>query len=359
MRVVLTGIYNSSDIRTGPEEVAVSVFREMQKITETFFVTKFSMIKPHSFWQKLFGLKQEGNLFYCGFLRMPFLVKKLNPDILHGINYHPFVGLLFLLFSGSKTRLCYTVHGVVAYENSRKKYLTAYFRFSRRVTEYLIFSYAKTVYLLTEYTRKQILDYYRKSEAEYIYTINGINPETRNAGIPMRFQAKKMRIAAVAGLMDRIYGIEILFDALIGTGIEFELTIFGETEHLIVPAPLRGKVKIIAKVSHKDFIEELRSTDLYVCLSLFETFSISTAEAMACGCAVLVSDKAGISNYITHNENGLIASPENPSEIKKLILHYYENREELMKIGTAARSLSEMFTWEKVVRDYISGYKLV
>lgn len=357
MRVVLTGIYNASDIRTGSEEVAVSVFREMQKRTETYFVTKYSMIKPHTVWQKLFGLKQDGNLFYCGFLRMPFLIGKLNPDILHGINYHPFVGLLFMHYSGGKTKLCYTVHGVVAYENSRKKYLSVYFRMTRFYTEKQIFKRSLCLFIYDELQKSQISEYYSQTKAAYVLTRNGISEAVQNHDAGKRRSTARLQILTLAGEESRIHGIEVLLDSLIGLDVLFDLKILGYTGPLIVPQALRSKVKIQSKIPQKDFYTLLSNTDIYVCLSLFDSFSIATAEAMALGCTVLISDKVGIRKYIEHGINGFVVNLDQLTEIRKILHTLYNDEILLGQIGRAARIKAESFSWQSTIQEYCNEYR--
>lgn len=357
MRVVLTGIYNAGEIRTGSEEVAVSVFREMQMYTETFFVTKYSMIKPHSFLEKLFGLKQEGNLYYVGFLRMPFVIKQLNPDILHGINYDPFVGLLFWWFSGTKIKLHFTLHGVITYENSRKPYLSYWFRLTRSVTEKLIFRYSESFAFYTRRILKLAQKYYQFRNNLLSFTVNGFSaffsekfPEKPESG-------KTIKLVTHAGLMDRVRGIEVLFDTLIGADIHFELVIIGEREHLITPKELKGKVTFTEKLPPAEYIDLLNSCDVYICLSLLESFSISTAEAMAMGCAVIVSENTGISEYLVTGVNGFVVSVENPSQIRELLEDLYKNRKLIRETGREAVKVREVFTWEKAVKGYIKDYE--
>ncbi len=356
MRVVLTGIYNDGEIRTGSEEVAVSVFREMQKKTETYFVTKYAMFKPHSFWEKLFGFKQEGNLYYAGFLRMTFLIRKLNPDILHGINYDPFVGLLFWWFSGGKIKLHFTLHGVIKYENRLKPYLSGWFLFTRNITERLIFKHSDSFSFYTQRIVNLAKQFYDFNTKRISFTKNGLSPHFYER-IPRRTISEgPLNLVAHGGLMDRVKGIEVLFDALIGSGLKFKLTIIGEREHLITPRELRGSVFFIDKLVPDDYAKLLESCDLYVCLSLLESFSISTAEAMAMGCAVIVSENTGISEYITNGVNGFIVSVEQPVVIRELLIKLYEKRELLTEMGKEAVKIKEQVYWENVVRGYMTDY---
>lgn len=157
--------------------------------------------------------------------------------------------------------------------------------------------------------------------------------------------------------MDRVKGIEVLFDALTGSGIRFKLTIVGDREYLVTPKELRGSVTYTEKLTPDEYLKLLESCDLYICLSLLESFSISSLEAMAMGCAVIVSENAGISEYITDGVNGFVVSVEQPNLIRELLLRLNVRRELIRTVGCEAAKIRENVNWGIAIAGYLRDYE--
>jgi glycosyltransferase involved in cell wall biosynthesis len=60
-------------------------------------------------------------------------------------------------------------------------------------------------------------------------------------------------------------------------------------------------------------------------------------EPMAYAKAVIVSDRAGARDYITHNQDGILVPPEDPAALRKAILDLWNAPEERRRLGQAAR----------------------
>lgn len=116
---------------------------------------------------------------------------------------------------------------------------------------------------------------------------------------------------------------------------------------------LLGKRKDIIMVGTKDdVVPYLQAMDIYVLPSLTETTSLSTIEAMSCGCAVLATKVGRIPEYITNNYNGVFF-PKGNSYVLRKKLEKLLNDEELMEtLGKNARkSVIEKFSWQATIDD--------
>jgi len=360
MRVVLTGRYIADGMRAGSEEVAVAVFHEMQTHLETYFVTKYSILKPHSIWQKFFGFKQEGNLYYAGFFRIPFLIRKLNPDIVHAINYDSFVGMLFWWLGGRRAKLCYTVHGVVRYETTQKLRIGIVYKWKSELFEKLVFKYSDSVFFYNNRIKTLAGKYFSSKNFSSKIMLNSISV---NYGILKNrqrsskdFSAKKLIIVAMGGWPDRARGAEYFLDSMTGTAIDFELHYLGEAEELVVPYQHRGKVKLRGKLAYEELFELLEDAHLYLCLSYYESFPVTATEAMCAGVVVLTFPNTGISDHITNGVDGFIVSYENPKELVEVISKISGDREYLRQCSQSATTISEKLNWPVAVNNYMLLY---
>ena len=112
------------------------------------------------------------------------------------------------------------------------------------------------------------------------------------------------------------------------------------------------------QVSFVDHIdqEELRnyysSAKVHAMVSWFETTGLSTLEAAACGCNVVISEKGDQREYF--KENAFYTDPDDVDSIK----------DALLKANTAAIpdalivDIKNKYTWEETAQKTMEGYKL-
>jgi L-malate glycosyltransferase len=86
-----------------------------------------------------------------------------------------------------------------------------------------------------------------------------------------------------------------------GTG-----TLTEDLKKLANDLEIQGKVEFIGKKSQAEIIALLKSTHLYVTVSLSDGNSLSLSEAMACGALCLATDLEANKNWITNHDNGIL-----------------------------------------------------
>lgn len=136
------------------------------------------------------------------------------------------------------------------------------------------------------------------------------------------------------GLLDASHkkGIPFLFQALVKlkiNRIDWHLDIIGdgparkEYEEMAIRLGIGEKVSFHGLKSKKEVAEFMRNSDLFVLPSLFETFSVVTAEALATGIPVLVTSCGGPEEFIKEGI-GLVV-PRGDSEVLYKGLDYMLN----------------------------------
>jgi glycosyltransferase involved in cell wall biosynthesis len=94
------------------------------------------------------------------------------------------------------------------------------------------------------------------------------------------------------------------------------------------------------------------SADLYVLPSASETLGKTVLEAMASGTGVVVSDKGGPKDYVTHGENGFIFKAHDYGSFTEAMDKLMHERELLRKLGSAARASIGNHTDEKLFESF-------
>tara|TARA_Y100000034_G_C6863227_1_gene393140 strand:- start:436 stop:1587 length:1152 start_codon:yes stop_codon:yes gene_type:complete len=127
---------------------------------------------------------------------------------------------------------------------------------------------------------------------------------------------------------------------IVGTGVKEVMDLFEKRKDVFVVG------------SKDDVVPYLQATDVYVLPSLTETTSLSTIEAMACGCNVISTKVGRISEYIQNGVNGFFFPTGNVYVLRMKLQKLLENQELMNTIGEKARqSVLTSFAWENTIKD--------
>ncbi len=139
-----------------------------------------------------------------------------------------------------------------------------------------------------------------------------------------------LRLAYI-GRWNRIKGIDVLLDAMamMVDRNDIELTLYGEREawnqdcygaEMKKKADALSAVRIGGRFDPSDLAEVHQSIDAIVTPSIWpENSPVSILEALALGTAVICADGAGMTNLITHGENGLLFENRNAASLAQQI----------------------------------------
>jgi phosphatidyl-myo-inositol dimannoside synthase len=161
-------------------------------------------------------------------------------------------------------------------------------------------------------------------------------------------------------------GLDTLLDAvakLIERGLEIQVLIAGDgkerqrVEAHIAHLGLRGAVHLLGYVAHDRLRDYLHASDLFVLSSKevvdpksglrdAETMGRAICEAAACGLPVVATRSGGIPSLIEHGVNGLLANPDDATDLASQIETLFLNRELAARLsGQARQQAREHFDW--------------
>jgi len=94
------------------------------------------------------------------------------------------------------------------------------------------------------------------------------------------------------------------------------------------------------------------AADVYTGPSLEDTFALPATEAMACGLAVIMSSRAGVSDFITSGVDGLVLDdPTDAAALASMIRGLFDDRALGERLGAKAAETAQQFSWEQNARD--------
>ena len=176
----------------------------------------------------------------------------------------------------------------------------------------------------------------------------------------------KGRILAMASADAPMKGIATLLEAFakLRTERDLELVLVtkpapgGRTEQLVERLAIQDSVRFVSGVTEAELVELMGSAEVACVPSLYEGFSLPTAELMACATPLVVSRAGAIPEVV--GPDGLCAdlvTPGDVGEFEHALARMLDDEGRRARMGAAGRKrVEEMFTWRAVAAATAQAY---
>jgi glycosyltransferase involved in cell wall biosynthesis len=174
------------------------------------------------------------------------------------------------------------------------------------------------------------------------------------------------RILAMASADAPMKGISTLLEAFAKLRTERDLELLlvtkpqpgGRTEKLIDRLSIGDSVRFVHGVTDAELVELMGSAEIACVPSLYEGFSLPTAELMACATPLVVSRAGAIPEVV--GPDGLCAdlvTPGDVGELEAALAALLDDPERRTRMGLAGRArVDEMFSWRAVAATVAAAY---
>lgn len=123
---------------------------------------------------------------------------------------------------------------------------------------------------------------------------------------------------------------------------------------------LSSSVHFMSALSGETLINCINQSSVVIGTSLNSNTGRAIQEAMACAKPVIVFNNGGISEIITHMENGILVEPGDTDGFVDALALLYHNPELRDELGRRAReTIIEKRSWDKRIKKELSVYKQV
>lgn len=177
------------------------------------------------------------------------------------------------------------------------------------------------------------------------------------------------RIVAMASADAPMKGIATLLEAVakLRTEREVELVLVtslkpgGRTEKLIDELDLHDVVSFVNGISDAELVDVMGSAELACVPSLYEGFSLPTAELMACETPLVVSRAGAIPEVVgPDGECAVLVEPGDVGELTTAIGELLDDPERRLAMGQAGRRrVLDRFSWRAVAEATADAYERV
>jgi len=133
-----------------------------------------------------------------------------------------------------------------------------------------------------------------------------------------------------------------------------------ELEHLVQGLGISEITNFVGRVPHQNVPLELEKLDIYVALSLFESFGVAIIEAGAAGRPVVVSDAGGLPEVVVNNETGLVVPKADVKAASIAIMQLIEKPELRIQMGRRGQEhVSKHYDWKESVNIMINELEVL
>lgn len=204
------------------------------------------------------------------------------------------------------------------------------------------------------------LDRIHPTDATPIYIIpNGVDVPKLPATAPdVRFNTLLFigRIVPIKGVFALIEAMQQVHSAIrlvmIGAGASRP-----ELEKIIAATGLQDRVHFTGVLDQAGVFGWIQQSFALVLPSRHESQGIVLLEANACKKPVIASRIDGITEVVTHGENGLLTTMDVPSELAGHINWMYDHPAEAAQMGQRGQEIVKAkFSWEKIALETIALY---
>jgi L-malate glycosyltransferase len=286
-------------------------------------------------------------------LRLDNLLNKINPDVIHIQSTIPTFSLFGLYIARTKYKILLTLHG---YFKEESKFHRGFEKIFNKLISTPLERQAlmKIPNIIT--VCPQLKEIIQKFTFSNIYTVpNGIDIDMIQEIAP--FSANPNPTIFYIGVLNKRKGVDDLIRAfqLVKTEIPcIKLKIAGigpDLDKLIkltTDLELEKDVEFIGFVSEENKFSYLKSIDVFVLATYWESFPIVLLEAMACGKPIITTEVAGNSFAVINGVNGFLVNPGDWRQISEKLIYLFKNREVLEKMGVESKKRALLFNWNTV-----------
>lgn len=287
---------------------------------------------------------------------MPYLIWKNKIDLMHFPHFN------VPLFCPSK--FVVTIHDLILtkFPSTRATTLGPLMYKMKNFGYKLIISSAirgaQKVIAVSEFTKKDIVDYFKADPKKIIVTYEGVADFDRNGKGDVSIDGSFLLYVGNAYPHKNLEGLVEVFNKINKECPDLKLVLVGKEDYFYkrIKESMQNKnIIFMGYVPDNDLKELYKRAIAYIFPSLYEGFGLPPLEAMAFGCPVVSSDKASMPEIL--GDAALFFNPadkEDFAEKLKIILDDEDLRKEL--VGKGYEQIKK-YSWSDCVKKTLEIYK--
>jgi glycosyltransferase involved in cell wall biosynthesis len=133
---------------------------------------------------------------------------------------------------------------------------------------------------------------------------------------------------------------------------ELRIVMFGNFNPNEIPEELRNKIEYHHLPKNSELLLLYNKASIFVLPSLVEGMSLPPLEAMACGCAVVVTDNGGTNEYIVNNVNGLVCPIRDSDCLYDKVVSLLNDKDKREQLAKNGLSTAKEYSYDKMISKF-------
>lgn len=309
-----------------------------------------------------------GKIFYpfeifYDLLRIERIINNIKPDLIHLQGTSPNFSLLGI-FLKKKYPVLITLHGYFAEEYKiHTGWRKIIYRLFCAPLEKIALSQIPNIIVLSPHIKNLI----NKDTNSKIFTIpNGV--DLKYIQTISSYEKKEYQTVFFLGYLTKGKGVEDLIRAISlvkkkvtnvqlfigGTGPEIN-----KLKELVMNLHLDKEVIFLGLLNEKEKFAYMKSMDIFVLPSYWESFPMVLLEAMACRKPIITTNVGGNPFAVINGLNGFLVQPGNLHELSEKMITLLNDKNLCKKMGEESFRRGNDFDWNIIVKQTIDTYKII
>lgn len=364
--IVIIGRYVESENLSGPEKFSRRIFANIAgKLSagKVSFIQYFFDGRKYSLREKIFSLDENeyggAKVYRAGLFRLYKLLKHLRPAIIHITAFERFSVIAVLYRILNRTKLVYTCNGVVKYENGELKQESFLYRLKDSICEHIIFRSSDKIVFPSSNALELAKKYYKSSAEKAVVIPNGIDEvfrQTAGNKAPQAETRKDINAVFIYKNVMNNSGLDFLMSFLKSDESKIKLHII--TKQKVNITSVNSQIKLVQPMEASELAEFYSDKDVFFSLNEYDTFSISTAEAMAAGVIPVITNQTGMSSFIEEGVNGFTVRYGDTKYLSAIINKIASmDHNKLSELKRNVSAIYEKLNWAIAAESYVQQYK--
>jgi glycosyltransferase involved in cell wall biosynthesis len=343
-------------------DVTVAVNRHPQDLPEeeTLFgiaVHRFNFYYPRKSADQLSRLPI---MLQC-LSRFNSFLRSWKPDIVHLICPSSAAYYVYLLRKFVNFKILVTFQGELFMDANKIYEKSFLMKFGLRK----LLSIADGVTACSSYVLADARQKYKINHAIQEVIFNGVDLDESCDGTAINVSPQQQYIFSLGRLVHN-KGFDVLikaFELIASSHPDISLIIAGDgvekenLENIIKSGGLTDRIKLVGRKNRAEVGTYFRDCAFFVLPSPVEPFGIVCLEAMRAGKAIIATDSGGPPEFIAHDSNGLLVTPNDAKALSEAIGNLLDNPELNSKMGDSCLRKVEQFSWREITKEYILIYE--
>lgn len=289
-------------------------------------------------------------IFFPSWKLWEYLLRKSHKyDIIHAHNYHA-LPALFAALTKRSNKFVFTPH----YHGSGSYFVRNLLHLPYWIFGLRIFEKADRIICVSRFEKELVIRKFGVDAEKIAVIPNGVDFDLLKG---WEKKPKDFKSILYVGRLEKYKGIQFILKTLPKFNDDVIVEIVGvgpyknELEKLASSLGVENRIRFYHNLKREDLLQKFVDADIFVMLSIRESFGITVSEAIALGTPCIVSNYSALREWIDGRHCFGISYPPDIDKLAKMIIKIMDKPKEYLS------SQKRLQSWDSITEKIVKIYK--